>query len=158
MRMIGSYVVSLAFVAALSAHSSFAQSTQSDEERIKDISRQWVQAVADGDIEAIGDLYAPDGRFMAPNAPAAVGREAAQEAWQEILELPELELTFAPTMVRVAESGDIAYAIGTYEFSFEAEQGRVEDRGKYVDLWEQIDGEWKVKADIFNSDIELPRE
>jgi uncharacterized protein (TIGR02246 family) len=125
-----------------------------DEARIREISRQWLAAAANKDVKSLGEFYAQDGRFMAPNAPAAEGREAARAAWQIFLQLPSLALTFEPTTVRVAQSGDIAFGIGTYELSFEGEQGRVQDRGKYVDLWEKIDGDWKLKADIFNSDLE----
>lgn len=124
-----------------------------DEARIREISREWLVAAANRDVKTLGDFYAPDGRFMAPNAPAAEGREAARAAWRDFLHLPSLALSFAPTMVQVAQSGDIAFGIGTYELSYESEQGRVQDRGKYVDLWEKIDGEWKLKADIFNSDL-----
>lgn len=129
-----------------------------DEARIREISREWVVAAANKDAKTMGEFYTPDGRFMAPNAPAAEGREAAQAAWQDFLQLPSLQLTFAPTMVQVAESGEIAYAIGTYEFSFDGDHGRVQDRGKYVDVWEKIDGDWKLKLDIFNSDLELPQQ
>ena len=128
------------------------------EKRIREISRQWLAAVTNGDTETIRGFYAPDGRFMAPNAPAAEGREAAQAAWHNFLQLPSLELKFAPTIVQVAQSGDLAYVIGTYELSFEGGQGRIRDRGKYVDVWEKIEGDWKLRLDIFNSDLEPPQQ
>ena len=51
--------------------------------------------------------------------------------------------------IEVARSGDIGYAIGTFE-------GVVDDapvKGKYVEIWKkQADGSWKVAADMFSPD------
>ena len=116
-----------------------------DEQAIRSLDAQWVKAIAEKDATWIGNLYAPDGRLMPPNAPMVQGREAIRDAWANMMNAAGFSLTFTPTEIHVAESGDLGYDVGTYE-------GANDDHGKYVVVWKKIDGDWKVAADIFNSD------
>lgn len=113
----------------------------------------WVAAAQRGDVDAIVAFYAEDGAFMAPGAEAAVGREAVREAWVALLAIPGLEVTFGPTEIVVAQSGDIAYDIGTYRLAMDTPGGRAEDHGKYLVVWKKVDGQWRAAADMFNSNL-----
>ena len=68
----------------------------------------WLDAVRRKDSVAIAGFYAPDGRFMVPNAPAAEGRAAVAALWEHLLALPGAALTFGPTSIEAAASGDLA--------------------------------------------------
>jgi len=48
-------------------------------------------------------------------------------------------------------AGDIGYRVGVY--SLLAPDGAVVDRGKYVETWRKVDGEWKISNDIWNSNM-----
>jgi uncharacterized protein (TIGR02246 family) len=120
---------------------------------IEALDAQWVAAVATKDPAATAAFYAEDGMIMPPGAPASVGREAIAATWAALFGLKEFSLTFAPTTIDVAVSGDIAYDIGTYMLEFETEAGDVQDKGKYVVAWKKVGDEWQVAADIFNSDL-----
>jgi ketosteroid isomerase-like protein len=108
------------------------------------------------DAEACAAFYADDGRIMPPNAPAAEGPKAIAEVWKGLFQLKDFSLTFEPSRIAVAGAADVAYDIGTYSLSFVGEQGPVQDRGKYVVVWKKVQGDWKVAADIFNSDGPTP--
>lgn len=123
------------------------------EDEIRRLVDGWVDAIEREDIDAIVELYAPSGMFMVPNAPNAKGRDAVRTVWEQILSRPELSLVFSPNHIDAAEAGDMAYDVGTYEISFAVEDGRVEDHGKYVVVWRRHQGEWKIEADIFNTDL-----
>ncbi len=141
---------------ALTTDAAVAQQSaepDADEQRIRELDRRWVEAVQAGDFETAGSMYAEDGLIMPPNAVQGEGTGAAAQFWKAVTELPNVAMDFGPTEIEVAEAGDMAYEIGTYTLSFDGEQGRVEDRGKYVVVWTKEDGEWKVAADIFNSDV-----
>ncbi len=129
------------------------QSTDPDaaKQQIRELDQKWVEAVQAGDADTIANLYTEDGMVMPPNAVQAEGTEAVRQFWEGLLGLPNLSFTFEPTTVEVAEAGDMAYDIGTYSLSYDADPGRVEDEGKYVVVWAKEGGEWKVVADIFNS-------
>ncbi|MFQ5704533.1 MAG: YybH family protein [Gemmatimonadales bacterium] len=122
-----------------------------EEQAIRDLDRRWVDAVALQDTMSIADIYAVDGYFMPANAARIDGRDAIRSAWAELFQESNLSLTFQPTEIVVAQSADMAYDIGTYSIGMDGPEGRIEDEGKYVVVWKKVNGEWKVAADIFNS-------
>jgi len=124
-----------------------------EEKAIRDLDAQWASAVANKDTAAVSKFYATDGLYMAPNAQALGGRAGAQKGWSWMVTMKDAGLTFGPTKVVVAQSGDIAYDIGTYTFQMNGPKGPVEDKGKYLVVWKKQDGQWKVAADMFNSDM-----
>jgi uncharacterized protein (TIGR02246 family) len=129
---------------------------EDEEQRIRELDRRWVAAVAKKDAAAISEFYAPEGRIMPSNAPTAKGRVAIAEFWKGLVSLPGVEFSFEPREVKVAEAGDMVYDMGTYFLSYDGPQGRVQDRGKYLVVWERVSGEWKVLVDIDNSDLAAP--
>src|SRR5690349_16941643 len=91
-----------------------------DEQAIRALAERWLDAVARRDLAAITAFYAPDGKFLFPNAPIAEGRDAISAIWARLLELPNAALTFGPTLVEVAGAGDMAYEVGTYRLAYDA--------------------------------------
>ena len=126
--------------------------TSADEITIRELDQKWLAAAQAGDATASAGFYAPDGALLLPDGPIAQGTQAIIAAWRGIFGMKNAKLTFAPTEVTVASAGDMAYEIGTYEFSFDSDKGPVKDVGKYVVVWKKIGGDWKVTADINNSD------
>ena len=126
---------------------------RADQNKIEELGKLWVAAVASKDVKAIANLYTADGVFLPQNGPMSVGREAIGKAWAGLLQLPGVSLTFKPTRIDVSGAGDMAADIGTYQLSFYAKDKRVQDNGKYVVVWKKVDGEWKALADIFNTNL-----
>lgn len=134
-------VLALLVVAAPRAQ---AGDPRAEIDAIRTLNARWLEAVAAKDDAWIAGVYAEDGRFMPPGAPAAQGRDAIRAAWKTMLAAPGPALTFAATEIHLAGSLDHAYEIGTWKV------GDADD-GKYVLVWKKRGGEWKVVADIFNS-------
>ena len=125
----------------------------SEERTIRELEKQWVQAVAAKDTTAIGNVYAEDGEFLPPGAPRVSGRAAVRLAWAALLKAPNLSLTFASSKVVVSSAGDLTVATGPYQLGMDGPKGqRIEDAGKFVEAWTRVNGEWKVLGNIFNSD------
>ncbi len=120
---------------------------------IRELEKQWVQAVAAKDTTAIGNVYAEDGEFLPPGAPRVSGRAAVRSAWAALLKAPNLSLSFASSKVVVSSAGDLAVATGPYQLGMDGPKGqRIADVGKFVEAWTRVNGEWKVLGNIFNSD------
>ena len=81
----------------------------------------------------------------------ARGRDAIRAVWTQLLGAPNLSLGWTPTSVEVAQAGDMAHEIGSYQLAMDGPNGRIEDDGKYVVVWRKWDGRWQVAADMFNS-------
>ena len=123
-----------------------------DAEAIRGLSRQWAEADSMRDVARAVMFYASDAVEMASNTPIVRGREAIQRWYESWLLDPKNRIEFATETVEVAEAGDLAYERGTYRFITKTPSGEDEDVGKYLTVWKKIDGQWKVLADMANSD------
>ncbi|MGH7152640.1 MAG: YybH family protein [Acetobacteraceae bacterium] len=120
---------------------------------IKAVIARWLEAVARKDTGAIAGFYTPEGRFLVPNAPIAEGRQAVAAMWGHLLSLSNVALSFGPTFIEAASSGDMAYEVGTYTLAFDKDGQHIADRGKYVVVWKKLAEGWRAAADILNSDL-----
>lgn len=126
--------------------------TAADEQAINGINQHWLEIIRAKDSTAIALLYAEDGAVMPANEPAARGRDAIGQWWGRAMRIPGYDLTFDTDQLLVSASGDMALDRGTYRFKATPPEGPIDDTGKYVVVWRKLGGEWKVAADIFNSD------
>jgi len=86
----------------------------------------------------------------------AIGKNAIREASEAMgLGSPSFSAKWQPMKIEVARSGDIGYAIGTFEGTIIDSAGNhVPVKGKYVEIWKkQADGSWMVASDMFSSDM-----
>jgi uncharacterized protein (TIGR02246 family) len=125
----------------------------SEEQRIRELDRQAQQAVQSKDAATFANLYAVDAVHIPANMPVVRGRDAIRNAWAEMFRMPGMTVQFGASRVEVAESGELAYVLGTYRSSGDMPGGRLEDRGTYLVIWRKIDGQWKAVADIGSSEV-----
>ena len=113
---------------------------------------RWAELIKTKDADGIAELYSGDAVAMPPNHPIVSGQNAIRMFWRSTVQVPELSLTFEAENIHVAESGDLAIDRGIYRLSGKSDGQSFEDRGKYVEVWRRIGTEWKVAANIYNSD------
>ena len=89
---------------------------------------------------------------MPPNADFVTGKKAIQAFWQAVMDMGVKEAKLE--IVELESHGDAAIEIST--FTLLGEVGQVLDKGKYVVIWKQEDGQWKLHRDIFNSSMPAP--
>lgn len=134
------------------ANEAAATDTSQDEQAIRAINARWLQLLRAKDSAGIAQIYAEDGVAMPANEPALRGREAIGAWWGQAMQLPGYDLTFETDKLVVSKSGDMALDLGTYRFRANPPSGAIDDTGKFVVVWRKVGDEWKVAADIFNSD------
>lgn len=141
--------------ALMLASGARVQGGQGAEDAIRAADQAWTRVFGAKNLEQSVAACTPTAVVLAPNAPKATGREAIRQLFAGFFALPNLKIGWQPDDVRVAGSGDLGYSTGHYAMSFNDASGKVvEDRGKYVTIWErQRNGSWKVAVDIFNSDL-----
>jgi ketosteroid isomerase-like protein len=125
-----------------------------DQQAIHKLDMEWSAAAGSKDVEKTISYYADDASAYPFNAPIATGKEQIRQVWTHLVSLPGFSLSFTPTKIEVAKSGDLAYDVGTFELKTNDAQGNVvTEAGKYVVVWKkQTNLKWKVIADIFNTD------
>ena len=115
------------------------------------------QAFTAGDAATVATFYTTDGVVLIPNGPRVDGAAAIEQAIAGLLEQgPGAALDLTTRDVHVAAAGDYAYATGSYSLSVPVPDGpEWTDAGKFVAVWKNQDGAWKMAADIWNSDTPL---
>src|SRR5256886_1716256 len=132
-----------------------ASNTQPMERVLRDLDGQRSKAAAAKDLEQTVAYYSDDAVVLPPNAASAMTKEAIRNTWKDLLASPGLVITWKPTRVELAKSGDMAWLSGTYELTMNDAAGSpINDHGKYLEVWKkQADGNWKCAADMWNSDL-----
>ena len=147
-------------VGILSAQAVNAQSDTraADERAIREAAMEWWKVTVAKDLERTVGFYADDASMFPPHAPIATGKEAIRAVWSHLFTAPGFAISGQTSKVEASRGGDLAYEIGTYEFTMQDAAGKpVMDRGKYVVVWKkQADSHWKAIVDIFNSDLPIP--
>ena len=141
---------------ALDGTATGAPRLEAEAETIRALSREWAVADSLRDVARAVTFYAPGAVEMASNTPIVRGQDAIQRWYQSWLLDPKNRIEFATDTVEVAEARDLAYERGNYRFYTRSESGEDVDVGKYLTVWKKIDGQWKVVADMANSDKPLP--
>ena len=102
-----------------------------------------------GDSERISGLYTEDGMLLPTGSDPVKGKPAIQAFWQGAMDLGIKGLGLE--IVELEDHGGTAIEVGTYTLSSEGEE--VIDRGKYIVIWKQEDGRWKLHRDIWNTNM-----
>jgi ketosteroid isomerase-like protein len=113
----------------------------------------WSKAAGTKDLNAVASYYAPDALVYPPNDVLATGKDAAQKVWASYFATPGFAISWKTVHASVSRSGEMGYTSGTYEDSYTRTDGKtVNEKGKYVCVWEKKNGQWKAVQDIWNSD------
>lgn len=113
---------------------------------------QWNADWVARDADRIVGHYAPNATLIVPGIPTMTGVDAIRAgASAGPLSDPGFAITFSPTDVIVAASGDVAVSHGTYqEHDTNPRTHRVDvTQGSYVIVYQkEADGSWKATVDI----------
>ncbi len=112
-------------------------------------------AMVAGDVATVASQYTDDAILLPPGGPRVEGAAAIQETFASWIEEggTPASMTLTSDDVTVTAAGDYAHAVGTWTMSGPAPDGSEwSDNGKFVAVWKNVDGDWKMAADIWNSD------
>ena len=115
------------------------------------ICQQFKKSFEQGDLGDIGDLYTEDAKILPPNMDMLEGRESIQSFWQGALEMGIK--SYQPEILEVEYSGNWGFFLGKH--TLYGDENQLISKGKFITVFKNIDGEWRVHRDIFNSSIPL---
>lgn len=144
MRAAGFAGLCVAVIAAIACAPPAAQESST----LAAMDETWEQAYMSGDPAAVASIYSDDARLFPPNGEMTQGKEAVEAVFGEMM---AAGLGIDLQTLEAMESGDLGYSVGTYELT--GPDGNVVDRGKYMDIFRKVGGEWKMTNDIWNSDM-----
>ena len=124
-----------------------------EEAAIRAADARWLAAARAHDLERTVSYWTDDVYMMPPGGPALVGKEALRRYVAGAFAIPDFTISWVTDHVWVANSGDLAYAVGTDTIQLTSPEGkRVVEHNKAVAVWrKERDGSWKCAVDIWNS-------
>ena len=125
------------------------------EAALRKLAQDWALACNTKQLDDLVDLYLPDAMVLRPNVPAVRGTAAIREFFFGVLDAGMSDVELDP--LRSELFGDFGYEAGRCKSLVPVAMGkRREERGKYlVMLNRQANGEWKIVADSWSSDLSL---
>lgn len=109
--------------------------------------QQFVTKFAQQDAAGLAGLYTSGASLMPSNSDIISGTENIQAFWQGVFDMGVKEGVLET--VDLEEHGDTAIEVGRY--TMKADGGAVADRGKYLVVWKNDGGTWKLHKDMFNT-------
>lgn len=139
---------------ALCAVSAAAQQSTDVKTIIANNASQFAAAASHGNVDGMVALYDEHAILMPPNSPSMNGRDAIRQFWTGFASLGAIDAKLFTD--DIINSGDVAAETGHFELTITPKSGApIKDSGKYLVLWRNVGGQWKMVRDIFNSS--LPR-
>lgn len=120
---------------------------------IVSMNKNFVAAFNRGDAAGLASLYTENAQVLPPNSDFMTGKTAIQGFWQVLL---DMGLKATLETVEVEPHGNTAIEVG--KFTLQSEGGQPVDKGKYLVVWKQDGGQWKLHRDIFNSSMPVPEQ
>jgi uncharacterized protein (TIGR02246 family) len=115
-------------------------------EKLNDV---WTAAFNKGDAAAVAALYTEDAYVLPPGSGIVKGRAAIEAFWRQAAQqMSDAKLT---TLDVLPLGRSAAREIGTVTLKTKSQPPQ-EVVGKYVVVWRKIGRDWKLAADIWNTD------
>lgn len=117
-----------------------------DSEAIRKATADLAAGINEKNVDRILELYTENSVFMPPNAPLLRGREPLKGFYTDLVSrVSDLKMEPAD----VAGHGPIAYQSGSYTMNV----GTARDRGKYLMVFRNMNGKWKMEYTSWSSDL-----
>jgi ketosteroid isomerase-like protein len=119
----------------------------------EEVTAELARLLDEFDPVGLGNLLADNARLLPPNVPVVEGRDAIIEHYRGSV---ARELHHEITPLTQVVIGNIGLAEGNYRVKNLTNDTYVED-GKFMIVWVNQDGEWKVARLMINTDYQVAR-
>lgn len=106
------------------------------------------ECISNGDSAGVASLYWPDAEIILPNSEPVKGSQAAS-VFGSMIRMGVKHFTIETSDLKTTEG----YIIETGKFSMNDAANKNIDKGNYVVVWQNRDGQWKLYRDIGNSSL-----
>ncbi|MGI9040549.1 MAG: YybH family protein [Gemmatimonadales bacterium] len=108
---------------------------------------RFMEAFRRGDAASVAGLYTASARLLPAHSDFVDGTDAIQRFWQGAMDMGLKEAVLET--LEVEAHGETAHEVGRY--TLKTAGGQVADAGKYLVVWKQEGGAWKLHRDIWTT-------
>ena len=108
----------------------------------------YIASLIEGDAATYAAMFTEDAVLLRPNAPVVRGRNTILRDQESLLARADV-ISGAVQTVHLDMSGDMAYEIGNFSYTFRLDGGEARTvGGKFLAVWRrQPDGKWLCEAE-----------
>ena len=118
---------------------------------IQEKTKQFTQSHIIKDTAYLNNIFTEDAKVFPPNSEIVIGRKAISKLNFDWVNYGIYEFKESTT----SSYGNENYVIdeGTYYLRYGKEN--TIDKGKYINIWKNINGEWKIYSNIWNTNLPM---
>lgn len=109
----------------------------------------WINGYNARSAGAIGSVFTDDAWIIPPAAPAVIGQRAINEFMSRVWTRTPMQMSIGETDLEITSPTD-AWRAGRFEARNES--GALVMKGSFIEIWDKIDGKWRMRRSIFNSE------
>jgi ketosteroid isomerase-like protein len=117
-----------------------------DVDALRKLTEQFFAALGRGDVSAVEDMYTENAVILPPNRRIAQGENIAA-FWRGMS--PHFQNMQFNIVAVEPLSGEVAREVGRFRFTPQREEAEP-ILSKYMILWQNVGGEWKISAMVWN--------
>jgi len=143
-------MVSLLFITACTTKKSddkIAFDIKVEQPIIEEKTRRFTEAHITGDTSFLNNIFTPDARVFAPGASTVSGRSAIAVMNNEYVGYGIKSFKEATTFMY----GSGEYIIQEGNYAMQYGKDNVFEKGKFINIWKAVNGDWKLCANIWNT-------
>jgi uncharacterized protein (TIGR02246 family) len=114
---------------------------------LESVNRRFMEGFGRGDAASVARLYTSGAQLLPAHSDVVAGTTAIQSFWQGAMDHGLKEAVLET--LELEAHGDTAHEVGRY--TLKAAGGQVADAGKYLVIWKQEGGSWRIHRDIWTT-------
>ena len=108
------------------------------------------EAIARHDAEAIVSRFDSEYQITTSLGQMSQGADGEIESWKRLFsQRPDVVYVRTPEDVEVSRKYPLASEAGTWLGTWTTGEGPVRTGGNFMAMWRKVDGEWKIRAELF---------
>lgn len=119
---------------------------------IQNLVSRFINALVAGDLPGIMSCYDDEVVYQMPGVSLIIGKQGVEAHYRNVIAMR----VSAASMVAdsYVERADCVIEAGTYEMTLNPDGGSaITDKGKYLVVYRQKDGQWRIWYDAVHSDM-----
>ena len=149
LTILAAYLISCNSTPTADAPAPAAFNLDSVKMHIAEMNKSYGQRFTTNDAAFYRERYCKDAAVYCPNLPAVVGIDSIISFFYGGGNNQEAVIELPPN--NIYGNADLVIEDGTYNFP--DGKGGSTDKGKFIALWKQEDGKWKLYREIWNTDF-----